>query len=439
VEATISTRGWSVPRRTLTAPLSVLRESDIRQAMVRLVAQEVSVVKKVLLAWLVLLVLLPTGCGDDGGVGGGTFGGVGTTAILYVTNSGSNNVSGYGINATSGVLAAIPGSPFSNVSGPSSLAVSSNGFFAYVTNSRANTVTAFRVSTEGALLLVPSTQANPNPAPVDAAPGALAIAPDTKHLYVASGSADTVTAFNIEAAGALTVIPPSGGNTNPVPVIGSDPSSMAISQSGKFLYVANSGSNDVTAFSIGVTGLVSPIASSGASTNPLSTGGTAPKGIAVSPDGSFLYVANSGSHTLTVFQIGANGRLTLAPSAGARTNPISVSGTTPNALMISPNGRFLYVANGGGNVSLFTVGSDGLLSLVPSSAGNLNPVPAGTSPVALTISPDGQFLYVANQGGRVSAYTINTETGGLSPLTALVGNPFPTGTTPSAIATPGRP
>lgn len=412
-------------------------------------AHKVSIVNKVLPAWLLLLVLLPSGCGDGGGdggtlggVGGGPLGGgSGTTSILYVTNNGSDNVSGYSINTTSGTLAAIPGSPFSNVSAPSAMAVSSavssNGVFAYVANSRTNNVTAFRVSTEGALLLVPPTPANPNPAAVDAAPSALAMSPDTKHLYVANNGNDTVTAFDIEVAGALTLIPSTAGSTNPTAVNGADPASIAIPQSGKFLYVANSGSNDVTAFSIGETGLLSRIAPAGANANPISTGGKGPKGVTISPNGSFLYVANSGSDNLTVFQIGANGLLTLVPAGGNR-NPVSTGGTTPNALMISLDGRFLYAANGGGNVSAFTIGSDGLLTLVPSAAGNLNPVSAGTNPVALTMSPDGQFLYVANQGGRVSAYTVNTETGALTPLTALVGNPFLAGTTPSAIATPDR-
>jgi 6-phosphogluconolactonase (cycloisomerase 2 family) len=425
----------------------MLCENGIKRDMALRGDHKVSIVNRILLAGLLPVFLLPAGCGDGGGDGGGfgggggepLGGGSGATSILYVANSGSDNVSGYSINATSGTLAAIPGSPFSNVSGPSAMAVSSNGFFAYVANRRTNNVTAFRVSTEGALLLVPPTSANPNPVAVDAAPAALALSPDTKHLYVANSGPDTVSAFNIETAGALTLIPPTGGNTNPVAVNGADPASMAIVQSGKFLYVANSGTNDVTAFSIGATGLLSRIAPSGANANPISTGGTVPKGLAISQNGSFLYVANSGSDNLAVFQIGTDGLLTLVPPAGSNTNPIPVGGTSPNALRISLDGRFLYVANGGGNVSAFTIGSDGLLTLVPSSAGNLNPASAGTNPVALTISQDGQFLYVANQGGRVSAYKINTETGTLAPLTALVGNPFPTGTTPSAIATPGRP
>lgn len=419
--------------------------------MVHRGTHNVSIVKKILLRGLLPLVLLSSGCGDDGGAGGGfggtggTLGGLGTTSILYVANNGSDNVSGYSINATSGILAAIPGSPFSNVSGPSAMAVSSNGFFAYVANGRTSTVAAFRVSTEGALLSVPTTPSNPNPVPVEAAPGALAIAPNTKHVYVGNSGTDKVTAFNIEASGALTLIPQTVGTTNPISVNGADPAAIAITQNGQFLYVANSGSNDITAFSIGATGLLSLIAPSGANANPIKTSVTVPKGMAISPNGSFLYVANSSTHNVTVFQIGTNGLLTLVPAAGANTNPIPTGGTTPNSLMISLDGRFLYSSNGGGTISAFTIGNDGLLTLVPSAAGNLNPVSAGAnaSPVALTMSPDGRFLYVVTNvttlGGRVSAFTITPETGALVPLTALLGNPFLAGNTPSAIATPGRP
>jgi 6-phosphogluconolactonase (cycloisomerase 2 family) len=242
------------------------------------------------------------------------------------------------------------------------------------------------------------------------------------------------------------LIPQTAGTTNPVSVNGADPAAIAITPNGKFLYVANSGSNDITAFSIGATGLLSLITSSGANTNPIKTSVTVPKGMAISPNGSFLYVANSSTHNVTVFQIGTNGLLTLVPPAGDTTNPISTGGTTPNSLMISLDGRFLYSANGGGTISAFTIGSDGLLGLVSTSAGNLNPISAGAnaSPVALTMSPDGGFLYVASNvttlGGRVSAFTITPETGALVPLAGgLLGNLFLAGTTPSAIATPGRP
>jgi 6-phosphogluconolactonase (cycloisomerase 2 family) len=55
----------------------------------------------------------------------------------------------------------------------------------------------------------------------------------------------------------------------------------------------------------------------------------------------------------------------------------------------------------------------------------------------VTVSPNGSFLYVANGGSNnVSAFTINSSTGVLA---AVAGSPFSAGTTPSGIATPGRP
>jgi len=394
---------------------------------------------------LIPVLLFASSCGDggdgDGAVGGlgGTIGGLGTTSTLYVANNGSSDVTGYTINTGTGALVAIPGSPFSMASAPSAMTVSSNGFFAYVASSRANQVTAFRISTEGALLLTPGTAGTPNPVSVGTTPGAVVLSSDTKYLYVANGGSDNVTALSIGAAGVLTPVQASGGQTNPIPAGGADPVALSISPNGKFLYVANSGSNDVTVFSIGATGLLTRISGSGSNPNPISTGGRGPKGLAVTPSGSFLYVANGNSNDVTAFQIDVNGLLTLVPAAGTRTNPISVGGTSPNALMVLRNGRFLYTANGGGTVTGFSIEGDGSLSLVPSAGATRNPAPAGTSPISLTSSANGLFLYVANRGGRVSTYTVTEDSGTLTPLNVLLGNPFPTGTTPSSIATPVRP
>src|SRR5262249_22161290 len=156
---------------------------------------------------------------------------------------------------------------------------------------------------------------------------------------------DDVTGFTIGAAGVLTPIPQTPGNAISVSVGGSNPASIAIAQNGKFLYVANSGSNDVSAFSIGSTGLLTLISPSGTNTNPISTGGTVRKGVVVQLNGSFLYVATSRSKDVTIFHTAANGRLTLLPPASS--NPIPAGSTTANAITISQYGRFFYTANGG--------------------------------------------------------------------------------------------
>ncbi|MGC4098507.1 MAG: beta-propeller fold lactonase family protein [Nitrospira sp.] len=396
----------------------------------------VTTVKKLLLPWLFLFLMCVPGCGDDGGEGGlgglGTIGGGdGTTAVVYVTNNGSNTVSGYSINPSTGGLTVIPGSPFANVSAPSAMVVSSNGFFAYAANSQTNNVAAFRVGTNGALLFGVST-------PVGTTPRALAISRDSRFLYVANSGSDSVTAFNIGTAGVLTRIPPTAGNPNPASAGGSAPVAVTISPAGRFLYVANRADNTVMAFQIETSGLLTQVPPAGPGSNPISVSGTGPTGLAMSSNGQFLYVTNGASNNVTAFQVEPSGLLTLVPTTGPNPNPVPTGGATPNGIAVAPNGAYLYIANEEGNVSAFAIGGNGLLTLVPSSGNTLNPAPTGASPAAVTVSQDGQFLYVANRGGSVSAYTIVSGSGTVVPLTPLLGNPFPAGTSPSAIATPGR-
>jgi 6-phosphogluconolactonase (cycloisomerase 2 family) len=72
--------------------------------------------------------------------------------FAYVSNWGSSNVSAYSINATTGALAAIAGSPYAAGSGPSAIAVDPSGKFVYVANYWSDDVSAFSLnSATGAL------------------------------------------------------------------------------------------------------------------------------------------------------------------------------------------------------------------------------------------------------------------------------------------------
>jgi DNA-binding beta-propeller fold protein YncE len=73
--------------------------------------------------------------------------------FAYVANNGSNDVSGYTINATTGVLTAIAGSPFPAGTVPFSVAVDPTGKFAYVANG--NNVSGYTINaTTGALTAI---------------------------------------------------------------------------------------------------------------------------------------------------------------------------------------------------------------------------------------------------------------------------------------------
>lgn len=408
-----------------------------------------SITKRLHLAGFIACLLLISACGDGGGGGGvggllGAIGGEGERtagSIVYVTNSGANSVSGYTVNPATGGLTIIAGSPFSDISTPSAIAVSANGLFVYVANNQTNKVTAYRVGTNGALVLLDSTSGNPNPVSVGTTPRALAISKDTQFLYVANSGSSNVSVFKIGTTGGLTLVAQKEGPSKPVGAGISSPIALAVAPNGLFLYVANSTSNTITVFQVDSSGLLTLVPEAGPSTNPISSGGTGLSAMALSSNGQFLYVTNGASSNIAVFRVEPSGLLTLIPPAPS--NPTPTGGTTPNGLAVGADGAHLYVANGSGTISVFAIGSTGLLTLVPFPGAGQNPVPppaAGLTPVALALSPDGQFLYVANHvnslsGGSVSAYTIVPGTGALVPVTQLLGNPFPAQNSPSAIAT----
>ena len=90
-----------------------------------------------------------------------------------------------------------------------------------------------------------------------------------------------------------------------------------------------------------------------------------------------VYVLAANTKTISGFSIGT-GTLTAVPG-----NPLSDS-FAPQAAAITPNGTYLYAA-GPGNINLYTVASDGSLSL--GSAVYI------ASVVSLAISPDGQWMF----------------------------------------------
>ena len=97
--------------------------------------------------------------------------------------------------------------------------------------------------------------------------------------------------------------------------------------------------------------------------------GTAPVAAVVDPTGSFLYVANSGSSSISQFKIDATtGALT------ALTTPTVGVGTNPVFMVTDPNGQFVFVGNTGSkSVTEFSFKSDG--TLINSQTINIGFVP----------------------------------------------------------------
>ncbi len=127
----------------------------------------------------------------------------GAVEFAYVANIGSSNISGYSINATTGALKQIHGSPFGAGLGASAVAIDASGKFAYDTDSVATTVSAFKIdATTGALKAVKGS-----PFAAGTAPSAVAADPKGKFLYVANYGSDNISAFSIDGStGALKAV-----------------------------------------------------------------------------------------------------------------------------------------------------------------------------------------------------------------------------------------
>jgi 6-phosphogluconolactonase len=134
-----------------------------------------------------------------------------------------------------------------------------------------------------------------------------------------------------------------------------------------------------------------------------------PSGGGGSTTTDYAYISNStaGSTDISAYNIG-NGSL-----AAISGSPFNI-GFQPAAMSVSPNDAFLYVATLPGatnpGIYLFDINSSGGLS-----SGNGGDVLITAAISSMTISSDGNYLFVINQLGTIlSEYQTNTSTGLLS-------------------------
>ena len=270
---------------------------------------------------------------------------------LYVSNSyiegmpyNGSQILGYSINASDGTLTAISASPtFPPPSSIQGLATTPGGNFLYGADV-SGCIYGFRVENRtGTLTSIPGS-----PFPSGANPQ-LAVDPKGRFLYAAhDGSPSGIFAFAIGSNGELTPVPGS-----PFPVLGStiSPNSepYGIVDTGRFVYVALSATNQVAAFSVDDgNGALTPVPGS-----PFQTG-IGPTFLASIKD--FLYVVNTFDGSISGYRRDRrSGALTPVPG--------SPFGSDGGAIAIDPAGRYLYLGRGNGIQSYNIDSHSGSLTL----------------------------------------------------------------------------
>jgi len=226
---------------------------------------------------------------------------------------------------------------------------------------------------------------------------------------VIGGAAGTVDSYTIDQeTGELTAV---GSSV----AAGTGTLLGAVHPTGRFLYVASEGSNEVSAAAIdAASGVLSSRAPAPA--------GLGPWAVAVHPTGRWLYAANNGSNDVSQFEIDALAGVLTPRTPAAVANP--TTGGDARDVAVHPTGRFLYVANGTKEeVLLFAVDPEtGLLTGVSGTS-------VGAEARGLVVDASGRFLYVTVGGGGnlVRTFAIDPEDGSLSGSAMIEAGTAPRG------------
>jgi YVTN family beta-propeller protein len=270
--------------------------------------------------------------------------------------------------------------------GPQGLAFSPDGRKLYV----ASQGSVAMLSTITDRVLVP----NPTlPNTAQAVPGGIVASPDGRRVYVTLGKS------GVGAMDAALIQPIPGESITGFaagPGTQSSTQALAMSPDGTLLYVADNLASGVVRIVTLATGKYVSSAVFGS--------GLIPVAIAACPDGTRVYVAILDPTRATADFVAVLDAHNGTPSAA----PIIVgAGAAPTGIAFSPDGKIAYVANRGANtVSVIDVGSD--------TAGSS--VPGFNLPTALAVSPDGAKVFVANSGDHTVAM-IDTKITGTPPQT----------------------
>lgn len=128
-----------------------------------------------------------------------------------------------------------------------------------------------------------------------------------KYLYLVQELSADFTVFNVEAGGRLKQIQATSLINDKV-LKSASAAEIEFSPDEKFLYATNRGkANDITCFKVNRDGTVSKV-------SHYSIKGDSPRNFAISPDGKFVFVGNQKSDNITIFKRNAlNGLLTKLP------------------------------------------------------------------------------------------------------------------------------
>jgi 6-phosphogluconolactonase len=274
---------------------------------------------------------------------------------LFVANAGDNAVSSFSIDGITGDLTLLAVSPTGGVA-PTSLAFL-NGFL-YVTHQRgAEQLGAYRVESDGKLASIgyyPVVQKDALVTQVD-------ISPDGKFVVV-NGFLKSVSP--IVPANALLAFPilSNGGLgqsiLSPSQGVGPFGGRFASGSLSSTYVVSEAAGTTVSSYALASNGIFKP------TSGPVKISGqAAPCWVAITPNNKFVYISN-GSGAISSFTLDDAGRISLANATAAAEPDVSAAASAfASDSWISPDGKFLYQDySGADKIVVYSIAADGVLT-----------------------------------------------------------------------------
>lgn len=316
------------------------------------------------------------------------------------------------------------GGDIDGLSQPQGVVVSPDGRHVYVATENDDSLLAFSRDTEtGRVELIEVEFDGTNG--VDGLERArqVVISPDGKHLYVAAETDDAVSVFSRDrATGEVAFVEAELDGVGTVPNDALEAAlGVAISPDGGHVYVASSQGDSVAVFSRDAgTGELTFVEAEFDGVGNVE-GLNAATAVVVSHDGEDVYVGSTTGNSLVQFsRNGATGALTFVERTQMGGPDFDGLGA-PNAVAISPDGRTIYTADGGGvdqGVAVFARSlADGSVSFVEGEVDGMAGVDGVGGASHVDVGPAGKVVFVSGRNDdALAVFGRDSSTGGLDLL-----------------------
>ncbi len=360
-------------------------------------------------------------------------------AYVYATSTKNNPgvVNSYAVDFQSGSLVQLDGSGVAVGRNPITLVTAPNGLFLYVINHDDSSVSELSIGTDGKIY--PKNTYNvtgsfPTAAAVDAAGKFLYVTFTYQTGYgPALPGPGGITVFPINSDNSL-------GTPVQTVKIGNNPVGITLNAFNNFIFVVDQekspnatilGFSENTSTGILTAGPGTTISSTSPTVATGYHAGVTPSAIAEDPTGRFVYVTDQASNQLLAYTLQSSGVLT------SLANGPFATGLFPVGVTVDPRGKYLYVANfNSSTISAYALntatGAPSTVVPLPGAQLANGQQAVATGPTCITIEPArGIYLYTSNMtDGSISGEQLDPNVGNLK---NTQNTPYPTSGEPSCL------